>query len=309
MWLKLLATDYLAPFLSQGGSAVKVVVAEQPDRDRVQQGLASMAADGRYLYAHVDSATCRIHLLHTLYNEIARQVPWAETAQRFLRSALEEAHYRVPTSGDLSLEALADENDEASAHLVQHLRRIVTQGIAKNYAFSREFRLAADALCRATYDGSADVRRQADDVQAWLKGELTRLSTLRDLAIYRKIGRGNARQILSSTSAWLRQAGFPGIIVTVDFSRYALGKTAGTDGFTYTKLATLDMHEVLRQFVDSADELTSMLLVFLTGEQFLESEDRGLRNYDALRLRLTDDVRDRHHPNPFAPMVRLRSAA
>jgi hypothetical protein len=95
----------------------------------------------------------------------------------------------------------------------------------------------------------------------------------------------------------------------VDFSRYALGKTAGTDGFTYTKLATLDMHEVLRQFVDSADELASMLLVFLTGEQFLESEDRGLRNYDALRLRLTDDVRDRHHPNPFAPMVRLRSAA
>jgi hypothetical protein len=132
------------------------------------------------------------------------------------------------------------------------------------------------------------------------------MSALRRLSIYRKVSRSNARQILYSTTAWLRKGGMSGTIITIDFSQYSVGKTAEHDGLSYTKFATLDMHEVLRQFIDGADELHSAFLVFLTGERFLTDERFGLRNYEALRLRLTDDVRDRHSPNSFAPMVRLR---
>jgi hypothetical protein len=66
---------------------------------------------------------------------------------------------------------------------------------------------------------------------------------------------------------------------------------------------------VLRQFVDATDDLSSALIVFMTDERFLPGNTRGLNSYDALRLRLTDDVRDRRRPNPLAPMVRLKDTA
>ena len=100
-----------------------------------------------------------------------------------------------------------------------------------------------------------------------------------------------------------------GLVITIDISRYALGKSAPAGGNTYTKFASTDMHEVLRQFIDGTDHLNSTLVVFLTDEAFLTDARQGMENYDALRLRLTDDVRDRDRPNPFAPMVRLRDGA
>jgi hypothetical protein len=65
------------------------------------------------------------------------------------------------------------------------------------------------------------------------------------------------------------------------------------------------MWETLRQFVDGTDDLTGGLFVFLVGREFLEDDERGMRGYNALHLRLTDDVRDRRRPNPLAAMVRL----
>ena len=105
-----------------------------------------------------------------------------------------------------------------------------------------------------------------------------------------------------------RSAGEPGIVVTVDIARYVLGKDAPPASFAaYTKLAALDLNEVLRQFIDATDELSGAVLVFLTDERFLTDRERGLGSYEALRLRLTDDVRDRHRANPLAPMVSISS--
>ena len=164
-------------------------------------------------------------------------------------------------------------------------------------------------MCRAAFDRSLDVQQEASDARAWLCGSLDRMSALRRIGIFRKVNRNNARQLLFSTSAWIRSTNAGGLIATIDISRYAAGKEATGEGNTYTKMASLDMHEVLREFVDATDDLHAALIVFVTGEQFLTSVTSGLRNYDALRLRLTDDVRDRRRPNPFAPMVRLRSVA
>jgi hypothetical protein len=309
IWLDTMRRDYLRTYVSAGGSTVKVVVADVSDRERIREGLASSATAAGYRYAHVDSAKRRVHLVHQLMWEVAAQIPWSEVAASVLRRALVEDNRILPASGALTLDALAEANDQTSRELTQDLRRLVSNRVYKDYTLSREFRSAAAALCKGVYDDSADLQRESTDVIAWFDGTLQRIAALKRLGIFRKITRNNARQLFYSMTSWLRSAGEPGIVVTVDIARYVLGKDAPPAAFAaYTKLAALDLNEVLRQFIDATDELSGAVIVFLTDERFLTDRERGLGSYEALRLRLTDDVRDRHRPNPLAPMVTIASS-
>ncbi len=310
-WLQIMERDYLSSYIRQGGSSVKVVVADAAVRSRLRADLQTFATAGGYRFASVDSASRRVHLVHALFSEIAGQLPWDEIAHRYMVRILTEDHRKIPESGNLSVESLAEANDAAKGEIVQELRRLVSNRVYKDYALSREFRLAATAMSRATYDTGVDIQQQAKDARAWLTGSLDRIAAVRPLGLFRKIGRSNARQLLYSTTSWIRSSGDTGLVVVVDISRYALEKKEieTAEGFTYTKAAALDLNEVLRQFVDATDDLSSALIVFMTDERFLPGNTRGLNSYDALRLRLTDDVRDRRRPNPLAPMVRLKDTA
>ncbi len=307
-WLETVDRDYLDTYIPQGGASVKLVVADEADRLRVRDALRATAERRRFRYAHVDSTTRKVHLIQQLVAEVALQLPWHEIAANVVRQALLDASYNIPENGALDLAALAEANGEADRALIQDLRRLMQNHVFRNYELSREFRSAARRLANAVYDASPDIQQQAADVVAWLTGTLERVSALRDIGIYRKLGRANARQIFYSSAVWLRLAKEPGLVVTIDVSRYALGKDAPPGNLPpYTKLAALDLNEVLRQFIDATDELQGALVVFLTDERFLPGEERGLQSFPALELRLTDDVRDRKQPNPLAPMVRLRS--
>jgi hypothetical protein len=67
----------------------------------------------------------------------------------------------------------------------------------------------------------------------------------------------------------------------------------------------MDAYEMLRQFIDSSDNIEGLLLVVVTPKTFLSDQRLGLNRYEALKLRIWDDVRDKFRQNPFAPMVRL----
>lgn len=306
-WLDVIEKQYLKTYLRAGGAAVKIAVTGSAEVQALTGSLRDIALRNDFQFAQIDAASRKVHLVQNLFTGIAQQIDWDGLARAFMISVL-EPNYKIQ-DGDLSVEALAEANDEARELVLKDLRRVISNRVFRNYDLSREFRVGATAMCRATFDASADVQRENADVQEWLAGTLERVAALRRLAIFRKVQRTNARQLLFSTSEWIRICGAAGLVTVVDISRYALGRSAEPDGNRYTKMASLDMHEVLREFVDATDDLHSALVVFVTGEEFLTNEDFGLRNYDALRLRLTDDVRDRHRANPFAPMVRLRGAA
>jgi hypothetical protein len=77
----------------------------------------------------------------------------------------------------------------------------------------------------------------------------------------------------------------------------------------YSSAATLDTYEVLRQFIDGTDELAYCLLVVAAAPSFLQDERRGIHRYDALRLRISDEVHDRRRVNPLASLIRLAPTA
>jgi hypothetical protein len=70
-----------------------------------------------------------------------------------------------------------------------------------------------------------------------------------------------------------------------------------------------DAYEVLRQFIDDTDEMEGLLVVILAPKEFLNDDKRGLDCYSALKLRIWDEVRDRHRPNPLASLVRVSDSS
>jgi hypothetical protein len=172
---------------------------------------------------------------------------------------------------------------------------------------SQEFRLAQVRLCRAQLDPD-DEPLVTEATREWLRGELRLLSGVKRALIFQKIARHNARHMLASLTHWLRLAGRSGLVLVLDISRCLFAVRSGereAGSVYYSTPATLDAYEVLRQLIDGTDELEGCYVAVLTGVEFLVDERRGLRRYDALYLRVADEVRDRSRQNPLAALVRV----
>ncbi len=79
-------------------------------------------------------------------------------------------------------------------------------------------------------------------------------------------------------------------------------------GFYYSSAALNEVYEVLRQLIDSSSTLTGVLVAVSVPPEFLSDEKRGVDRYQALRMRIFDDIRSRGRQNVLAPLVRLEAA-
>jgi len=65
---------------------------------------------------------------------------------------------------------------------------------------------------------------------------------------------------------------------------------------------------VLRQFIDATDELEFCFVVVIAPPAFLHPDERrGVYSYDALRMRIWDEIYDKQRVNPFSTLLRLSS--
>jgi hypothetical protein len=260
-------------------------------------------------FAFVDAATTKIHMIDQLFHAVARGLDWDALTCAFVRRLLTTRGFTVPEdAATLDYPHLAELNQYPDSELRRDVRNGLIEAIYRDYAMGQEFRLAMMRLCQAQLDPSAEARGQAEAVKRWLRGELRLISALKSAFIFQKVARHNARDMFFSLAHWLRVVGLPGIVLVLDVARYTAGRRPQEPDGTlyYTTAAAMDAYEVLRQFVDATDELESCLVLVLAPPEFLEDERRGLARYDALRLRVWDDVRDRQRANPLSSLVRLQ---
>jgi len=148
-------------------------------------------------------------------------------------------------------------------------------------------------------------------VKSWLQGELRRVSEVKGAKLFQKIGRQNGRLMLQSLTYWLRRNGVPGLVLTVDLGR-CLDNPRRADrgaGWYYSSGALTEVYEVLRQLIDGASNLPGTLIAVFAPGVFLSDEKRGVDRYQALKMRIFDDVRNRGRQNILAPLVRLGEEA
>jgi hypothetical protein len=212
------------------------------------------------------------------------------------------------TPTELTVAAVAAEHGIDVMELYRSLRRTLESAVLADASLVHEFRVAMLRLCQALTGHVDIVESDRLTVLAWLTGEKVPVTQLRAVLLHSRITRYNARPLLGSLARWIRKAGLPGLVLQLDLERVAVGRRPSIeqrDGFYYSKPGALDAYELLRQLIDSVDELPGLFAAVLLPPELVLDEQRGLPAYSALQLRVADEVRDRNRANPYAALVRL----
>ncbi|MEO9175730.1 MAG: BREX system ATP-binding domain-containing protein [Gaiellales bacterium] len=308
-YVSFLETEYLSDFIRSGGSGVKFAVAD--DGDALRGALRSAALAGGYAVASVDARDVRVHLIDKVFHDVARQIDWNAGAIVFVQRAFRSLGFEVPeNTSDLTLERIAAINGFDQNELRLEFQRTLQSEILRDFEMSQEFRRAMIRICQAQVDRSDHAQADKEAVLSWLRGELRLISALRQASIFQKVARHNARDLLFSLARWLVKTGHSGLVLDLDIRRCAVsGRPAEGSGVYYSKAACLDAYEVLRQLIDATDELSSCFVLVTTAPETLTDPRRGIEHsYPALKMRIWNEVRDRHRPNPFAALIRLDAA-
>jgi hypothetical protein len=315
-YLDFLAKEYLASYVGRGGAAVKLMVVGGEDTARTLADGLTTLGDG-FAHATVDAAAVRIHMIDQLFAAVARQLDWVSLAGAAVRDAYERVGFPAPlrpgaapepTVPDLTVAEVAAYHEVDPTELYRSVRRELEHRVLGDVTIGHEFRVAMLRLCQERL-GRGDVHEdERAAVLAWLHGHKVPASELRKVSLHTRVARHNARSLLVSLTRWLRRVGRSGLVLQLDLERLAVARRppAGLrDGVYYTKAAALDAYEVLRQLIDSTDEFEGLLVAVLLPPDLVTDEVRGLPAYTALQLRVADEVRDRHRPNPYATLVRI----
>jgi len=158
--------------------------------------------------------------------------------------------------------------------------------------------------------------RPADAGHQYGHGKAEHLSALAEAAVLALVSVAVAVLALARLGGTLEQEvetawwvfAAVGVVLALDVSRYADASRPAErgSGLYYSIAAVLDAYEVLRQLIDATDELEYCFIGVLAAPELLSDEQRGLRRYQALYLRVSDEVRDRYRPNPLSALVRLQ---
>ena len=300
--------EYLTGYIDGGGAAVKLLaVGDDATRTHLASGLREL--DYGFAVAAVAAAGTRIHMVDQLFTAIARQLDWVALASAVMRSALENTAFpAVDGDDDIDLGAVARHHGVDAAELYRSVRRALEQIVLRDNELSHEFRVAMLRLCQERL-GRGDVSvAERETVIGWLCGERLPAAALRRVSLQAKVARHNARPLLVSLTRWLRIAGRRGLILHLDLDRLAVTRRPPPglrDGNYYSKAATLDAYEMLRQLIDATDEFDGLFVAATLPASLVQDEVRGLPAYTALQMRVIDEVRDRRRANPYATMVRI----
>jgi hypothetical protein len=303
------AREYLGGYLPAGGAAVKVaVVGDGGAADRLESALAAASAQQGGVYVTISADATRVHMIDQIFFAVSRATDWEGLAAAHVRIAYNDAAFPVPDDATLAVGEVARHHDVDSRELYRSVRRLLERSLLGNPMVTTEMGRAMLRLAQTQLGGGDIDAGERDAVLNWLHGELRSITALRSALIYTRIGRHNARSMLTSAAALLLAAGHGGLIVHIDYARLAEARRPPAEartGFYYSTAAVLDAYEVLRQFIDSIDELRGVLVLGVVPPELMTDESRGLPAYTALQLRVADEVRDRRRANPFAALVRL----
>ena len=310
-WLQVIDEEYLSSFVRDGGASIKFAV---PSNEGSRTGLyAKMEASCHeldYIFVKLNAETMRAHMPQDFFFRFASQVDWRRLARRMILKLANEKGYRIegicPGVDGNVFDAIATVNGLESEFVLGNLRPTIQNTVFKNTKMARDFRVCMSHLCmeensRGGYTG--------EPLLEWLTGENTRISGVRPFSIYTSINRNTARYFIESAFYWIHCVGHSGTVVLFDNARVTVARNPKDDLRYYTRAMAMEHYELLREFIDGVDRLTSTVLVVVTNNDFLDDSgdrrSRGYGIYEALRTRVMDDVRDRNRVNPVASLVRL----
>jgi hypothetical protein len=306
-WLNLIESEYLRGFVTAGGAAIKFAIGDDNHLASLQRHLAQISERHELSYVQIDAATTRLHMIQDVFFAIARAFDWDAMVQRFVEALFDRQGCEWPRPGKAApVQEVAERNRIDVTLLRRDFHRWLTAEVMRDAGMTQDFRVAMTLLCQRRLEPENTQPGITSPVLEWLRGELPRIGALQGTFITAKITRHNGRAMLRSLCRWLRLCGRRGLCVALDIRQ--LGRTGAAigNGLRYSPAAVMDGFEVLRQLIDDIEHFAGLMLVVLADEALIgDDPKRSVGAYQALKMRIWDDVRPEGRDNPLAPLVRL----
>lgn len=298
-YIDVLSANYFERYLREGGSAFKMVVSPSgaPIKS-FSQLLHKTVSESGALALRVDAIRDKIHFVDKLFFAVAKGIAWDAEVAKFVHQHI------VPGGTGNGVQSTVQVSEKQKPDIVAAIKK----NVSHDYAYCAEFRTAMTHLCLSRLTmGSQLMSPFAPQVKGWLTGAPVPIAALKPAMIFRNVQRDTARHMLYSTFRFLRQCGYPFVVLEIDIGRYAessapVGLAAG---YSYTPAACLELYEVMRQFIDDVERIDGTMVVVTAPTTVLIDERRGIKRYQALQMRLWSDVRIGNAENPMAPLMRV----
>jgi hypothetical protein len=307
-WCEFIRREYLDGFVKDGGAVIKFCVSiEEQAGVATSNALDAVGHELGYIVVKADAGITRLHLIDQLLFHIAKQIDWPQLAERVIDRLCKREGYKLPTPSQRPFFERVAETNGIELNIAKiNLERALGEEVSEQPKLAKDFTTAMTQLCLAQMRGGADAPLIVQALIDWLTGGSANISAVKRYQIFTRITRANARRMLESLLRWVAMAGYSGTIILMDLARLAVAKDPHDDRIYYTTAMLYDAYEVLREFVDSIDRLSHCLIAVFPDVSFMdEVSGRGIALYQALRLRIIDEVRAREVVNPMAPLVRL----
>lgn len=298
---------YLQEYIKNGGSKIKFITGRKGSgKSHFLRLMTDLAQKENYKTVRFSAKNIWMHDFKEIYIEIFRQCDIIECLEKISHYLIQEMgfdYHDIP-DGMRFIDYLS-ENDMGDALTRREIRTQLKKIFLENPMLDNNFALACSMLtgCILGYPVLEEQNRNL--LLAWLEGDRTiKLSQLRALEFYpSRITKYNARHMLRSLTEVIHLGGYSGLFIAIDDLEILISRSS-LEAVHYTKMKREDTYESIRQLIDDIDSMKNILFLYGFDRELLDNENAGLKSYQALWMRIQNEIVGERF-NRFSDMVDL----
>lgn len=298
---------YLQEYIKDGGSKIKFVTGRQGSgKSHFLRLLVYMARKENYKTVWFSAKDVWMHDFKEIYVEILRQCDIMECLEGVSRHLIREMGFedRDIPEGMRFIDYLS-QIGAGDALTKREIRSQLRQIFLDNPLLDNNFAMACSMLTGSILGYPVLEEQNKDLLLAWLEGDRSvKLSQLRAMDFYpSRITKYNARHMLRSLAELVRMGSRCGLLIAIDDMEVLISRSS-LEQVHYTKMKREDTYESIRQLIDDIDSMKNIMFVYAFGRDLLDNENAGLKSYQALWMRIQNEIVGERF-NRFADMADL----
>lgn len=298
---------YLQEYIKNGGSKIKFITGRKGSgKSHFLRLMTDIAQKENYKTVQFSAKNIWMHDFREIYMEIFRQCDIMECLEKISLYLIQEMgfdYHEIP-EGMRFIDYLS-ENNQGDALTKREIRTQLKRIFLENPMLDNNFALACSMLTGSILGYPVLETQNKNLLLAWLEGDRTiKLSQLRALDFYpSRITKYNARHMLRSLTEVIHLGGYSGLFIAIDDLEILISRSS-LEPVHYTKMKREDTYESIRQLIDDIDSMKNILFLYGFDRELLDNENAGLKSYQALWMRIQNEIVGERF-NRFSDMVDL----
>ncbi len=308
VWHDRFVSYYLDNYIAAGGSKVKLLTGDTGSgKSHALRYLQLAARERGYTTIHLSLAGDLGHKLSQLpqlYRSMIGFIDLDELQRGLALQVAERLGYRPPVYNGMEplLPYVMDTEGSNRSDAMREIRIAINRSL-RDADLAPSVQTFAQTLCKDRLIESDP--EQMNYAARWFRGERLSMAERRESGLFDTLRRPTARRWLTSLIQLLRLAGRTGLVLLIDDLDELMERVPETNRFRYTAANIKDTYELFRQLIDDADTLPHLMVLLAGHRSLLENEQRGLRSYEALWMRLQTGLVPSVRFNGLADVVNL----